>query len=50
VLFRSKSSLKLLFLFLEKSSLKLANATLAIGKNPVKLLFNPSVKLLDHGY
>ena len=37
------------FSFLEKSSLKLANSTLAIGKNPVKLLFNPSVKMLDDG-
>ena len=37
------------FSFLEKSSLKLVNSTLTIGKNPVKLMFNPSVKMLDDG-
>ena len=37
------------FFFRKKSSLKLINSTLIIGKNPVKLLFNPSVKMLDDG-
>ena len=46
---KKKKQFKTTFSFLEKSSLKLANATLAIGKNPVKLMFNPSVKLLGNG-
>ena len=37
------------FFFRKKSSLKTINLTLIIGKNPVKLLFNPSVKMLDDG-
>ena len=40
---KKKKQLKTTFSFLEKSSLKLVNTTLAIGKNPVKLMFNPSV-------
>ena len=46
---KKKKQFKTTFSFLEKSSLKLANTTLAIGKNPVKLMFNPSVKMLDNG-
>ena len=33
------------FFFRKKSSLKLINSILIIGKNPVKLLFNPSLQL-----
>lgn len=46
---KKKKQFKTTFSFLEKSSLKLINSTLIIGKNPVKLLFNPSVKMLDQG-
>ena len=40
---KKKKQFKTTFSFLEKSSLKLVNSILTIGKNPVKLLFNPSV-------
>ena len=42
---KKKKQFKTTFSFLEKSSLKLINSILIIGKNPVKLLFNPSLQL-----